>query len=94
MNPADICIALKVSDIADLYRQGKIVAILDLDSGFDLDGDLGVLRMLYRLGLRSFYLPAHNWGNDFADSCCARPKADGLSAHGREVVREACHVRD
>jgi len=30
-----------------------------------------VLRDLYRLGLRSAQLPAHNWTNNFADSCCA-----------------------
>ena len=44
--------------------------------------------MLYRLGLRSAQLSAHNWANNFADSCCAPPKAGGLNERGREVVRE------
>ena len=48
-----------------------------------------MLRDLYRLGLRSFQLPAHNWANNFADSCCAPPKWHGLNERGRAVVREA-----
>ena len=62
---------------------------MDLEGGFDLDGDLAVLRTLYRLGLRSFQLPAHNWANNFADSCCAPAKWHGLNDRGRAVVREA-----
>ena len=61
---------------------------MDLEGGFDLDGDLAVLRDLYRLGLRSAQLPAHNWANNFADSCCAPPKWHGLNERGRAVVRE------
>ena len=38
-------------------QAGKMAAVLDLEGGFDLDGDLGVLRDLYRLGLRSAQLP-------------------------------------
>jgi membrane dipeptidase len=67
---------------------GKIAAVLDLEGGFDLDGDLAVLRNLYRLGLRSTQLSAHNWANNFADSCCSTPKFHGLNERGRAVVRE------
>jgi membrane dipeptidase len=84
-----IGIARKASEVAELNRQGKIAAVLDLEGGFDLDGDLGVLRTLHRLGLRSFQLPAHNWANNFADSCCAEAKWGGLNERGRAVVREA-----
>jgi membrane dipeptidase len=62
---------------------------MDLEGGFDLDGDLSVLRTLYRLGLRSFQLPAHNWTNGFADSCCAPARWNGLNDRGRAVIREA-----
>jgi membrane dipeptidase len=65
-----------------------MAAVLDLEGGFDLDGDLGILRDLYRLGLRSAQLPAHNWTNNFADSCCAPPKWHGLNDRGRAVIRE------
>jgi membrane dipeptidase len=88
-NKDKIELALTASDVERISRTGKIAAFMDLEGGFDLDGDLGVLRTLYRLGLRSFQLPAHNWANNFADSCCAPPKWQGLNDRGRAVVREA-----
>ena len=73
-NRATIEVAYNARDIERIHKAGKIAAVLDLEGGFDLDGDLGVLRDLYRLGLRSAQLPAHNWTNNFADSCCAPAK--------------------
>jgi membrane dipeptidase len=87
-NRATIELALNATDIERIRRAGKIAAVLDLEGGFDLDGDLGVLRVLYRLGLRSAQLSAHNWANNFADSCCARALVHGLNERGRAVVRE------
>jgi membrane dipeptidase len=88
-NRDKIELALNASDIERISKTGKMAAFMDLEGGFDLDGDLSVLRDLYRLGLRSFQLPAHNWANNFADSCCAPPKWHGLNDRGRAVVREA-----
>jgi membrane dipeptidase len=87
-NRDTIELARKASDIERIHRAGKIAAVLDLEGGFDLDGDLGVLRNLYRLGMRSAQLTAHNWANNFADSCCSAPKFHGLNERGRAVVRE------
>jgi membrane dipeptidase len=87
-NRGKIELALNADDIERIVRTGKIAAVLDLEGGFNLDGDLGVLRDLYRLGLRSAQLSAHNWANNFADSCCSPPKWHGLNERGREVVRE------
>lgn len=87
-NRATIELALNAGDIERIRRAGKIAAVLDLEGGFDLDGDLAVLRTLYKLGLRSAQLPAHNWANNFADSCCSPPKYHGLNERGRAVVRE------
>lgn len=87
-NSDQIELELNASDVERIAGQGKIAAVLDLEGGFDLDGDLNVLRGLYRLGLRSAQLPAHNWANEFADSCCAPKKWGGLNEHGRAVIRE------
>lgn len=87
-NRDTIELAKNASDIARINKSGRIAAILDLEGGFDLDGDLAVLRDLYRMGLRSAQLSAHNWANNFADSCCSAPKYKGLNDRGREVVRE------
>jgi membrane dipeptidase len=88
-NTDKIELAFTATDIERISKAGKIAAFMDLEGGFDLDGDLAVLRDLYRLGLRSFQLPAHNWANNFADSCCAPPKWQGLNDRGRGVIREA-----
>lgn len=87
-NKATIELARNGAEFDRIRRAGKIAAVLDLEGGFDLDGDLGILRDLYRMGFRSLQLPAHNWANNFADSCCAPAKWHGLNERGREVVRE------
>jgi len=81
-------LALSAGDIERINRAGKIAAFLDLEGGFDLDGDLNVLRAFHRLGLRSVQLTAHNYTNNFVDSCCDISKWNGLNGHGRDVVRE------
>ena len=87
-NDDKIAIARKSSDIDRIRKQGKIAAVLDLEGGFNLDGDVTVLNRLYRMGLRSAQLPAHNWTNNFADSCCAKAKWNGINARGAQVVAE------
>jgi len=87
-NKDKIELALNASDIERIRKKGKMAAVLDLEGGFDLDGDLGVLRTLYRLGMRSAQLSAHNWANNFADSCCAEAKVKGLNERGRAVIKE------
>ncbi len=83
-----IAIAFNATDVERIHREGKIAAILDLEGSYDLDGDLGVLRDLYRLGLRSAQLSAHNRPNHYADSCCSPPESHGLSEHGRALIQE------
>ena len=62
--------------------------MLDIEGSFDLDGDPAVIRQMYRLGMRSVQLSAHNWTSNYADSCCSAPKWHGLNDRGREVIRE------
>ncbi len=88
LNRDRVELALNGDDIDRIRAKGKIAAVLDIEGSYDLDGDLGVLRDLYRLGLRSAQLSAHNWDQNYADSCCSPPKWNGLTAHGRDVIRE------
>src|SRR5215831_1016956 len=87
-NRAAIEIARNASDVERIHGAGKIAAVLDIEGSFDLDGDLGVLREMHRLGMRSVQLSAHNWTSNYADSCCSAPKWHGLNDRGREVIRE------
>ena len=71
--------ALNADDVERIHRQGKIAAVLDMEGSYDLDGDLGVLRDLYRLGLRSAQLSAHNRPNHYAD-CPAQSQGSASMA--------------
>jgi membrane dipeptidase len=88
MNRDQVELALNGEEVERIRKRGKVAAVLDIEGSYDLDGDLGVLRDLYRLGVRSAQLSAHNWNQNYADSCCSPPKWNGLTAHGRDVVRE------
>ena len=81
-------LALTADDVERIRAKGKMAAVLDIEGSYDLDGDLGILRALYGMGLRAAQLSAHNWNQNYADSCCSAPKSNGLTAHGRDVIRE------
>jgi membrane dipeptidase len=66
---------------------GPIASLLGAEGGHSIDNSLGVLRSLYRLGVRYLTL-THNENTDWADSATDDPRLGGLSAFGREVVRE------
>jgi membrane dipeptidase len=87
-NNRSIEIARTASDIERIHSAGKIAAVLDIEGSFDLDGDPAVIRQMYRLGMRSAQLSAHNWTSNYADSCCSPPKWGGLNDRGRAVIRE------
>lgn len=83
-------VAHNASEIERIHAAGKIAAVLDIEGSFDLDGDPAVMRMFYRLGLRSMQLSAHNWQSNYADSCCAGTlQWNGLNDRGRAWIREA-----
>jgi len=87
-NRNTIEVALNARDIERIHAAGKIAAVLDIEGSFDLDGDPAVIRDMYRLGMRSVQLSAHNWTSNYADSCCSPPKWHGLNERGRAVIAE------
>ena len=87
-NHQTIELARTADDIERIHASGRIAAVLDIEGSFDLDGDPAVIRQMYRLGVRSMQLSAHNYTNNYADSCCSPPKWHGLNERGREVIRE------
>ena len=87
-NSASIAIARTANDIERIRASGRMAAVLDIEGSFDLDGDLGVLRQMYRIGLRSVQLSAHNWTSNYADSCCSPARWHGLNERGIAFVHE------
>ena len=87
-NSQTIEVAHTASEIERIRRSGKIAAVLDIEGSFDLDGDPAVIREMYKLGLRSVQLSAHNSTSNYADSCCSTPRWKGLNDRGRAAIRE------
>ena len=87
-NDAHIEIALNGWDIDRIRSEGRKAAVLDLEGAFDYDGDLGVLRSLYDLGLRSVQFADNAQSNGYADASCCAPKWNGINDRGRALLRE------
>jgi len=87
-NNSMIELALTASDIEHINKKGKMAAFLDLEGGYDLDGDINLLRALYRLGLRSMQLTAHNTTNAFIDSCNDVRRWGGINDLGKKIIAE------
>lgn len=86
-HPDQIELATTVADIERITKAGKIAALLSAEGGHQIDDDLAVLRMYYRLGIRSMTL-THFRNNDWADSSTDKPLHNGLTGFGKQVVRE------
>jgi membrane dipeptidase len=87
-NHSVIELALTASDIERINKKGKMAAFLDLEGGYDLDGDINLLRALHRLGLRSMQLTAHNTTNAFIDSCNDKSRWGGINDLGKKIIAE------
>ena len=85
--PDDLMLALTVDDIDKAKQEGKIASLLGMEGGHTIVNSLGALRSYYELGVRYMTL-THFHSTDWADSATGEVLHEGLTAFGREVVRE------
>jgi membrane dipeptidase len=85
--PGALELAFTAADVQRIIDSGRIASLLGAEGGHSIAGSLGVLRAFYQLGVRYMTL-THNLALPWADSATDAPAAGGLSAFGREVVRE------
>ncbi|BDZ41977.1 dipeptidase [Paraoerskovia sediminicola] len=86
--PDDLALALTADDVEAAWASGRIASLMGAEGGHSIDCSLGALRSLYELGVRYMTL-THNDNVPWADSATDAPSDHGgLSAFGREVVRE------
>lgn len=79
--------AYTADDIVRIHKAGKIASLIGVEGGHSIDNSLGVLRMLYALGVRYMTL-THSETLDWADSATDKPRHHGLTDFGEQVVRE------
>ena len=85
--PQALEFALTARDVERIAASGRVASLLGAEGGHAIAGSLGVLRMLYALGVRYMTL-THNRNVGWADSATDQVDAGGLTDFGREVVRE------
>jgi membrane dipeptidase len=83
----DLELALTADDVERIFASGKIASLLGAEGGHSIASSLGVLRMLYTLGVRYLTL-THNHNVPWADAATDEPACGGLTPFGAEVVRE------
>jgi membrane dipeptidase len=89
--PEDLTLATTADESEAAFARGRVASLLGAEGGHCIDGSLGVLRALRRLGVRYLTL-THNSNTAWADSATDDPVHGGLSAFGRDVVREMNRV--
>ncbi|MFJ8825786.1 dipeptidase [Streptomyces sp. NPDC102467] len=86
-HPSDLRAALTAADMEAARAEGRIASLKGAEGGHSINNSLATLRALYTLGVRYMTL-THNDNIAWADSATDEPGVGGLSAFGREVVRE------
>jgi membrane dipeptidase len=86
-HPRDLMLATSVADIRRAATDGRIATLMGVEGGHMINEDLGVLRTFAALGVRYLTL-THSLNTTWADSSGDTPAHDGLTAFGRDVVRE------
>jgi membrane dipeptidase len=85
--PDALELALTADDVQRITAAGRLASLIGAEGGHCIASSLGALRGMYQLGVRYLTL-THNLNTPWADSATDTPAAGGLTAFGREVVRE------
>jgi len=85
--PETFGLALTAADIKQIHSHGKIASLIGLEGGHAIENSLGVLRMMYQLGVRYMTL-THIKTTDWADAAGDKSEHQGLTVFGKSVVLE------
>jgi len=85
--PDDLQTIYSATDLNNTLSNSKVAALLSVEGGEALEGELAVLRMLFRLGIRALGL-TWNQQNQLATGIGEDKPKEGLTAFGKQVIRE------
>lgn len=86
-NGESLLLALRAADVERAKAEDKVAAILGIEGAESLEGDLGLLRMFHRLGVRLLTV-AWSRRNQAADGVYEVRTAGGLTRFGVQLVEE------
>jgi membrane dipeptidase len=87
LHPDRLMLATTAADVRRAAAEQKIAALMGIEGGHMIDDDMRLLRNYAALGVRYMTL-THFKNNNWADSSTDKPAHNGLTAFGRNVVRE------
>jgi membrane dipeptidase len=85
--PDQVVLCTTADEVRRAHKERKIAALMGMEGGHMINNSLPVLRMYAALGVRYLTL-THSVNTDWADSSGDQPKHNGLTAFGKDVVRE------
>jgi membrane dipeptidase len=84
---SDLVLARTAEDVRRAHAEGKIAVLMGVEGGHMLGNDIRMVRIFADLGVRYITL-AHFYNDEWADSSTDKPAHDGLTDHGKDIVRE------
>jgi membrane dipeptidase len=85
--PEAFALATSADEAEAVFASGRVASLLGLEGGSMIGSSLAILRNAYVRGLR--YMTLTHWRTTrWADAATDEPQHGGLTAFGREVVRE------
>jgi membrane dipeptidase len=87
-HPNDLLLAMTAADIRRAAAEHKVAALMGIEGGHIINNDLDILRKYAALGARYLTL-THVYNTEWADAAApSKPKHNGLTPFGKDVVRE------
>ena len=86
-HPREMALCTTAAEVRAAHKAGRVCALLGMEGGHMIDESLAVLRDYARLGVRYLTL-THSINTTWGDSSGDKPKHDGLTDFGKDVVRE------
>ena len=83
----DLVFCRTAADVRRAHQQGKIAVLMGVEGGHMIGNDIRIVRVFAHLGVRYMTL-AHFYDDEWADSSTDKPKHNGLTDFGKQVVRE------
>ena len=81
-------LALTSADVRRIVASGKLAVMLSIEAGFDQEGDIDILRLWYRLGVRVIQFSSQVT-TAYADSSVrGAAKWSGINEKGRRLIAE------
>src|SRR5947207_13187700 len=87
LHPNDLMLATTAAEIRRAAAEHKIAALMGMEGGHMIDDDVRLLRLYAALGVRYMTL-THFKNNNWADSSTDKAAHNGLTAFGKDIVRE------